>query len=77
MSRIVSYDHEGNMYLETVPGCKMEDKDLTDEEICKKYDLVKPENTGRYFDENGEPILENIYKQLDKEAELILENALD
>lgn len=33
------------MYLEDVPGMGIEDKDLTDEEIAEKYDLVKPENT--------------------------------
>lgn len=45
MTRHISYDNEGNMYLEDVPGMGIEDKDLTDEEIAEKYDLVKPENT--------------------------------
>lgn len=43
MNHIIAYDSEGNMYLEDVPGLSMEDKDLTDEEICKRYGLVKPE----------------------------------
>lgn len=45
MTRHVSYDNEGNMYLEDIPGMGIEDKDLTEEEIAEKYDLVKPENT--------------------------------
>lgn len=45
MTRHISYDNEGNMYLEDVPGMGIEDKDLTDEEIAEKYGLIKPENT--------------------------------
>lgn len=45
MTRHISYDNEGNMYLEDVPGMGIEDKDLTDEEIAEKYDLVEPKNT--------------------------------
>lgn len=41
----IVYDHEGNMYLEDIPGMGIEDKDLTDEQICKKYGLIMPENT--------------------------------
>lgn len=29
-------------YLEDVPGLRYEDKDLSDEDICKKYGLVMP-----------------------------------
>lgn len=45
MTRHISYDNEGNEYLEDIPGMGIEDKDLTDDEIAEKYDLVKPENT--------------------------------
>lgn len=40
MDHTIAYDKEGNMYLEDVPGYRMEDKDLTDEEICEKYRLI-------------------------------------
>lgn len=39
---IISYDCEGNMYLEDVPGMGMEDEELSDEDIFKKYGLETP-----------------------------------
>lgn len=50
----ISYDSEGNMYLEDVPGCTMEDDELRNSTITYSFGPIQ-------FTDNGKMVLDLSY----------------